>query len=73
MMSCQHCSGQLLRQRELGEAPSFKCLQCSRVVPPQAAELMGRNAPYAETAEAPNPGSRGGSYGKEQRIASSAA
>ena len=72
MMSCQHCSGQLLRQRELGEAPSFKCLQCSRVVYPQAAELIGGNGPNGEAAKAPNRVYRG-SYPKELRIASSAA
>lgn len=32
MMLCQHCRGQMLPQRELGEEPYFKCQQCARVL-----------------------------------------
>ena len=32
MTQCQYCRGQLFPQRELGERPYLKCLQCSRVV-----------------------------------------
>ena len=32
MMKCHYCRGQMFIQKELGERPYFKCLQCSRVV-----------------------------------------